>query len=62
MEHLLQAKPNKTYYQMDKSSFAKRGVLNAFSGQSAGKGVFCLGLKRQGGNAKKVKILDKSWE
>jgi len=30
---------------MDKSSFAKGGLMeikNAFSGQSAGKGVFCL--------------------
>ncbi len=54
MEHLLQAKPSQakpsqakpsnTYYQMDKSSFVKsgvRGILNAFSGQGAGKGVFC---------------------
>ena len=40
-----QAKPNNTYYQMDKSLFAKRGlreIRNAFSGQSAGKGVFCF--------------------
>jgi len=26
MVYFLQAKPNKTYYQMDKSSFAKGGI------------------------------------
>ena len=41
----LQAKPNKTYYQMDKSSFAKGGVRRLqtpFLVKDSGKGVFCF--------------------
>ncbi len=51
-----QAKPNSTYYQMDKSPFSKRGrmgIINAFSGQSAGKGVFLFGFGKAGKTPKK---------
>ena len=37
-----QAKPSNTYYQIHKFLFAKGRIINAFSGQSAGKGVFCF--------------------
>ena len=41
----LQAKPNKTYYQMDNSSFAKGEVSRLqtpFLGIDTRKGVFCF--------------------
>ncbi len=38
----LRAKPSNTYYQIHEFLFAKGRIINAFSGQSAGKGVFCF--------------------
>ncbi len=48
MVYLLEAKPNNTYYQMDKSSFAKGGISRLqtpFLVKDSGKGVFCINSK-----------------
>lgn len=45
MVYFLRAKPNKSYYKMDKSSFAEGGVRRLqtpFLAKDSGKGVFCF--------------------